>query len=53
MKIFIIVILENQVMEQVAKKGCIMTVTRGIQGRNSHLLENDSLELITSSGYYL
>lgn len=30
-----------------------MTSARGIQGRNSHLLGNDSLELITSSGYHL
>ena len=40
-------------MEQAAKKGCIMTVTRGIQGRNSHLLGNNGLQLITSSGYLL
>lgn len=40
-------------MEQAAKKGCIMTVTRGIQGRNNHLLQNDGVELIISSGYHL
>lgn len=40
-------------MEQTAKKGCIMTVTRGIQRRNGHLLGNDGLELIISSGYHL
>lgn len=40
-------------MEQAAKKGCIMTVTRNIQGRNNHLLQNDGVELIISSGYHL
>lgn len=39
-------------MEQAAKKGGIMTVTRGIQGGNNHLLWDDGVELIISSGYH-